>query len=227
MPVVLKLRARRPNRPNLATNEVQRSGVYSGTVKALAQNIAETLQCQSISAAGQRRVAGLETVHLNSLGIKLKTFLLVGEEILDVLALVALELDHLTHLCIVDDCSIAGELLLDHLENLLLVKLLRKTLNGGQSLTTITLLDAYMDVILRLLYFSYVVNIDEGVVGLEVFDGHKLGVTGVTRGKRVLRGGNRACFQRPVISGALEEEEAGVFLSSCLESMEAESDARG
>lgn len=128
-------------------------------------------------------MAGLETVDLDSLGIKLKTLLLVGEEFLDVLALIALELDHLAHLGVVDDGSIAGELLLDHLENLLLVKLLRQTLDSGQGLASITLLDAYMNVILRLLYFSYVVNIDEGVVGLEVFDGHKLGVTGLLVGK--------------------------------------------
>lgn len=182
--------ANRPEAPCTAAHtvrsrseRVQRGGASSGTVRALAQNIAETLQWQSISAAGQRRVAGLETVDLDSLGIKLKTLLLVGEEFLDVLALIALELDHLAHLGVVDDGSIAGELLLDHLENLLLVKLLRQTLDSGQGLASITLLDAYMNVILRLLYFSYVVNIDEGVVGLEVFDGHKLGVTGLLVGK--------------------------------------------
>jgi hypothetical protein len=94
--------------PELAPSEVQRVGASGGTVRALAQNIAETLQWQSISAAGQWRVAGLETVDLDSLGIKLKTLLLVGEEFLDVLALVALELDHLAHLRVVDDGSIAG-----------------------------------------------------------------------------------------------------------------------
>jgi hypothetical protein len=40
-----------------------------------------------------------------------------------------------------------------------------------------------MDVILRLLGFSGVlVGFGEGVVGLEIFDGHKLGGTGVTLG---------------------------------------------
>lgn len=83
-------------------------GASDGTVRALVQNAAETLRGGSISAAGQRRVASLETVDLNGLGIKLKTLLLVGEEVLDVLALVALELDHLAHLGVVDDGSIAG-----------------------------------------------------------------------------------------------------------------------
>jgi hypothetical protein len=74
---------------------------------------------------------------------------------LHILALVALELDHLAHLTIGDDGAIAGcncqyeesfdartsltELLLDHLEDLLLIELLREALNSGQSLTTIAL----------------------------------------------------------------------------------------
>jgi hypothetical protein len=37
------------------------------------------------------------------------------------------------------------ELLLDHLENLLLVKLLRKTLDSGQSLASITLCKLVLD----------------------------------------------------------------------------------
>jgi hypothetical protein len=56
------------------------------------------------------------------------------------------------------------KLLLDDLENLLLVELLRKTLDGCQSLTTISLLDADVDVVLGLLRFpSVVVGLREGV----------------------------------------------------------------
>lgn len=44
---------------------------------------------------------------LDSLGVKLKT-VLAGEEFLEILALVALELNHLAHLSIVDDGAIAG-----------------------------------------------------------------------------------------------------------------------
>lgn len=50
----------------------------------------------------------LETVDLDSLGVELKTLLLVGEELQDVLALVALELDDLAHLGVVHNGSIAG-----------------------------------------------------------------------------------------------------------------------
>lgn len=61
---------------------------------------------------------------LNSLDIKTEAVFLVGQEILDIFALVALELDHLSHLGVGDDGAIAGELLLDHFEDLLLVELL-------------------------------------------------------------------------------------------------------
>ena len=51
---------------------------------------------------------GLETVDFDGLGIKLKTFLLVDKKFLDVFALISLELDHLTHLGVVDDSAIAS-----------------------------------------------------------------------------------------------------------------------
>lgn len=44
---------------------------------------------------------------LDGLGVKLKT-VLTGKELLEILALVALELDHLAHLSVVDDGAIAG-----------------------------------------------------------------------------------------------------------------------
>ena len=53
-------------------------------------------------------MSGLETVDLDGLGVKFEAFLLVDEEFLDVLTLIALELDHLAHLTIVDDGAIAG-----------------------------------------------------------------------------------------------------------------------
>lgn len=120
---------------------------------------------------------GLETVDLDGLGIQLEAFLLVGQEFLDILTLISLQLNHLTHLGVGNNGAIAGELLLDDLQNLLLVKLLWKTLNSGQSLTTIALLNPNMDVILRLFSLAGVfVGFGEGVEGLEVFDGHKLGL---------------------------------------------------
>lgn len=46
-----------------------------------------------------------------------------------------------------------------------------------------------MDVILRLLGFSGVlVGVEEGVMDLEIFDGHKLGGTGVTLGNGFCKG---------------------------------------
>lgn len=81
----------------------------------------------------------LETVDLNGLCIQLQSFFLIRQELLHVLALVTLQLNHLAHLRVVDDGAIASELLLDHFEDLLLVKLLRQTLNRGQCLTTIAL----------------------------------------------------------------------------------------
>ena len=47
-------------------------------------------------------------IHLNGLGIKLQTLLLVGEELLNIFALIALKLDHLSHLTIDHDGAIAS-----------------------------------------------------------------------------------------------------------------------
>jgi len=119
---------------------------------------------------------GLEPVNLDGLGIKLES-LLVSQELLDILSLISLQLNHLAHLGVRDDGAIASELLLDDLENLLLVELLGKTLNSGQSLATIALLNPYVNIVLRLLSLAGIfVGFGEGVEGLEVFDGHKLGL---------------------------------------------------
>jgi len=45
---------------------------------------------------------------LNGLGVELKAFLLVYQKLLDIFALVTLELDHLAHLGVVDDGAIAS-----------------------------------------------------------------------------------------------------------------------
>jgi len=114
---------------------------------------------------------GLETVDLNSLGIKLQTLLLVGEELLNIFALITLKLDHLSHLTIDHDGAIASEFLLDDLEDFLLVEFLWQTLDSRQSLTTIALLNTNVYVILRLLCLSCIfVGFGEGVEGLEIFD---------------------------------------------------------
>lgn len=66
---------------------------------------------------------------LDRLCVKTKALLLVCQKILDVLALVALQLDHLSHLGVGNDGAITGELLLDHFKDLLLVELLRQALD--------------------------------------------------------------------------------------------------
>ncbi|RJE17037.1 hypothetical protein PHISCL_10626 [Aspergillus sclerotialis] len=100
---------------------------------------------------------------LDSLCVELEA-VLGDQEFLNIFALITLKLDHLAHLTVRDDCAIAGEFLLDDFEDLLLVEFLRKALDGGQSLTTIALLDTNVDVILGLLRFpSVVVGLREGV----------------------------------------------------------------
>jgi hypothetical protein len=120
-------------------------------------------------AAEQRhnRHARLEAVDLDGLLVETETGVLVNEEVFDLEALVALELDHLSQalgLGVADDGAIAGELFLDDLENLLAVELGGYTLNGGQGLTSITLLNANMDIFLGLSGLSRVlVGFGEGV----------------------------------------------------------------
>jgi hypothetical protein len=109
----------------------------------------------------------LEAVNLDGLLVETETVFTVNEEVFDLEAMIALELDHLSHalgLGVADDGSIAGKSLLDDLENLLVVELGRNTLNGGQGLTSITLLNANMDVFLGLGSLSRVfVGFGEGV----------------------------------------------------------------
>jgi len=108
----------------------------------------------------------LEAMYLDGLCIKFQTFLLVREELLNILTLISLELNHLSHLSVDDDSAIASELLFNDLEDLLLVKLLGETLNSGQSLTTIALLNTNVYVVLRLLGLSCIfVGFGEGVKG--------------------------------------------------------------
>jgi len=134
-----------------------------------------------------RQHGWLEAVDLDGIALKAEAVVLVGEELLDLVALVALQLDHLAHalgLRVGDDCAIASELLLDDLQNLLVVELRRNALDCGQGLTSIALLNANMDVFACLFGLSGIlVGLGEGVIGLEIFDGHKLGVPGVVLGK--------------------------------------------
>lgn len=92
---------------------------------------------QKKRALARRILRRLETVDLDGLRIELQPLLLISQELLHIFTLIPLKLDHLAHLRVVDDGSIAGELLLDHLEDLLLVELLGQALDSGQRLATI------------------------------------------------------------------------------------------
>jgi len=114
----------------------------------------------------------LEAMDLDGIALKSETFSLVGEEVLYIIALISLELDHLAHLRVNNDGAIASKLLLDHLQDLFLVEFLGQTLDGRQSLATIALLNANMYVICRLLagFSGVLVGFGEGVDSLEIFD---------------------------------------------------------
>jgi hypothetical protein len=77
--------------------------------------------------------------HLDSLRIQAQALLLIRQEVLDILALVALQLDYLAHLGVADNSAIAGKLLLDHLEDLLLVEFLGQALHCCQGFAAIAL----------------------------------------------------------------------------------------
>jgi len=112
----------------------------------------------------------LETVDLDGLLVKLET-IFTGQELLNILALVALKLDHLSHLSVNDDGAIASEFLLDDLEDLLLIEFLWETLDSCQSLATISLLDTDMDVVLGLLGLSCIfIGLREGVERFQILD---------------------------------------------------------
>lgn len=85
-----------------------------------------------------------------------------------------LELNDLTEVLVLHDGTVAGELLLDDLQDLLLVEALGETLDGGEGLAAIALLDADVDVVLAFLGIVVALalfGISEGVDCLEVFDG--------------------------------------------------------
>jgi len=96
-----------------------------------------------------RNAEVLETMQLD--GVLGDT--LLSYEVLNLDPLVALELDDLASLLILDEGTIASEFLLERLEELLAVVLFGETLQGRQCLAAISLLDTDMDVILLGSYF--------------------------------------------------------------------------
>jgi len=168
--------------------------IYTGCSNSLIPTRSSPACCEAKSLEGRRgrrrKEDDLSTVNGDVVGVKTETALLVYEEIHDLLALVTLKLDHLAGLFIIDLVAIASELLSEKGKNLAGVKLSRKTSDRGQRLATIALLNTNMDVILDLFVITgVVVGFGEGVEGLEIFDGHKLGCSGVSRGKKKSLGG--------------------------------------
>lgn len=68
--------------------------------------------------------------------------LLLGQKALDLLALVALELDDLSELLVLDDAAVAAKLLLESLGEFGQVELVIQPLDGGQRLAAVALLQA-------------------------------------------------------------------------------------
>ena len=72
----------------------------------------------------------------------------LNEEVGDVLTLVALELDDLAKLLVLHHGSVAAELLLEVLEDLLVAELLLQPLHCCQTLLSIPLLNSYVHILL-------------------------------------------------------------------------------
>ena len=108
--------------------------------------------------------------HLDGLRVQFEA-VFGDQKLLNIFSLISLKLDDFSHLTIGYDGTIAGELLLDHLEDLLLIEFLGQTLDCSQSLATIALLNSDMDVILTLLFLGsslIVVGLREGVCASHV-----------------------------------------------------------
>lgn len=167
--------------------------VCTGCSNSLIPTHSSPACCEAKSLEGwrgrRRQEDDLSTVNGDVIGVETETSLLVNEEIHDLLALVTLKLDHLAGLFVIDLVAIASEFLPEEGQNLAGVELCRETSDSGQRLATIALLNTNMDVILDLFGITgVVVGFGEGVEGLEIFDGHKLGCSGVSRGKKKVFG---------------------------------------
>jgi len=90
--------------------------------------------------------------------------------------LVTLELDHLAHLFVFDEGTVASKLLLECLQEFLKVIFFGQALEGGQGLSSIALLNTNMDVVLLrpdvIVISEGVAFISEGIVGSKVLNVH-------------------------------------------------------
>jgi len=94
-------------------------------------------------------------------------------------ALIALELDDLPHLLVVDKGAVAGEFLLECFQQLLGIILLRQALKSSQGLPPIALLNTDMYIIrLRadvLTVSERITVLCKGIVRIEVLNAHAMG----------------------------------------------------
>jgi len=122
----------------------------------------------------------LGAMELDDFPIDSQAFFLVYEKVSDGCTLIALELDHVAGFFIANNGPIASELFLDNFENFLQVKFGRNTLDSGQGLAAIALLDTNMDIGLICLPSGVssvlVLRIRKGIESLEVLDlrGHTM-----------------------------------------------------
>lgn len=89
----------------------------------------------------QRLHNELETMHHN---IIFSDNFLAYKEITDVFTLISLELNYFSVLLVIDNRTVASKALLPRLQNQLKVQIFSQTLNGGNTLASISLLNTNM-----------------------------------------------------------------------------------
>ena len=112
-------------------------------------------------------LTSLESVHFDCACVQFKA-VFGDQELLDSFSHVTLKLNDTPHFDIVNNGSIAGQLLLDELENLLEIELFGEPLNSGQRLILVALLNTDVNIALGLFRSaSLVIGLGERVKIIE------------------------------------------------------------
>jgi len=109
-----------------------------------------------------------KTVDLDIFLINTQLFL---DKIGDFGTLITLQLDDFAEVLILYDCTIGSKVLLEGFQNTFRVIFFWKPLDSGQCLTTVTLLDSNMNIVLRLLAIP--TGVCERIEAFEIVEGHK------------------------------------------------------
>lgn len=97
----------------------------------------------------------------------------LGQELEDIVSLIALKLDDLAIFGVIDDRAVAAKLLLAGLDNLFLVELGIDALDGRQGLATIALLNAYVnECVGDLVQRSSGLGLRKRINGVKILDRH-------------------------------------------------------